>query len=71
MEGAAIRMQREREMVWYGAMLPHLKKTIQLADFAGKVAEPSSREDRAKRFHAAWDRIDRALARGAVQKTPM
>lgn len=64
MEGAALRIQREREMVWWGAMLPHLKKPVPLKDFIGKVDLPKSREERAKAFHDAWDRIDRALARG-------
>ncbi|MFD2173977.1 hypothetical protein [Rhodobacter lacus] len=60
LEGAAKRLQRERELVWFSAMLPHLQKTIPLERFVGL---PEDRHDRVKRFHAAWDRIDRALAR--------
>ncbi|UFS64397.1 hypothetical protein LO749_09470 [Paracoccus denitrificans] len=60
MEGAAKRLEREREMVWFGAMLPYLKTPVTLDDFAGR--KPDERE-RVKRFHDTWDKIDRALAR--------
>lgn len=63
MEGAALRMQRDREMVWWGAMLPYMKKPVALKDFVGHVDIARSRAERAKQFHAAWDRIDRALSR--------
>lgn len=63
MEGAALRIEREREMVWWGAMLPHLKKPISLKDFVGHSDFARSREDRVRQFHAAWDKIDRALGR--------
>jgi hypothetical protein len=67
MEGAALRMRRERELVWWGAMLPHLKKPVSFEQFVG-VADPvQSRADRVRQFHAAWDKIDAALARGAKQ----
>lgn len=63
MEGAAMRLQREREMVWWGAMLPHMKKPVPLNKFVGHMEVAKSRADRVKAFHAAWDRIDKALAR--------
>ncbi|SOC11459.1 hypothetical protein SAMN05877809_105291 [Rhodobacter sp. JA431] len=47
-------------MVWFGAMLPHLKQVIPLEKFVGVKVDP---RERAKRFHEAWDNIDRALAR--------
>jgi hypothetical protein len=60
MEGAAKRFARERELVWWGAMMPHLEKPVSLEDFAG---HPVDRAERARRFNAAWDKIDRSLAR--------
>lgn len=65
MEGAALRMKRERELVWLGAMLPFMKKPISLEAFAGDSDPVKSREDRVRRFHAAWDKIDAALERGS------
>lgn len=64
MEGAAIRLERDRELVWFGAMLPYLSKPVKLKDFVGKKEAPKSRAERIKEFHAAWDRIDKALSRG-------
>ncbi|MTH76312.1 hypothetical protein [Paracoccus aestuariivivens] len=64
MEGADLRDRRDRELVWFGAMLPHLERVIQLPEFLG---EKPDRAERAKMFHAEWDRIDRALARHAGQ----
>ena len=63
MEGAALRLEREREMVWWGAMLPHLKKTPDLKTFVGRVDVARTRAERVRQFHAAWDKIDRALGR--------
>lgn len=60
MEGAAKRLSRERELVWFGAMLPRLRKPIPLETFVGGAPD---RAARVQQFHAAWDRIDRALAR--------
>ena len=45
-------------MIWWGAMLPYLEKKITLDQFAG---EPVNDKDRVARFHAAWDKVDRAL----------
>lgn len=60
MEGAELRMQRARELTWVGAMLPWLKTPISLEAFVGSKVDEAAR---VKRFHAAWDKIDRALAR--------
>jgi len=56
--GAALRIRRERELVWMGAMLPLMKKPVALDQFLGG---PVDNRDRVDRFHAAWDRVDRAL----------
>ena len=56
--GASARMRRERELVWFNAMMPHFKKPIPLDKFVGG---PVDDRDRVKRFHSAWDQIDRAL----------
>jgi len=60
MRGVQHRLQREREMVWWGAMLPHLKEPVALDRFIGRPVD-----DRARiaAFHTAWDKIDRSLAR--------
>lgn len=60
MNGARLRMRREREMTWWGAMLPHLKTPPSLEQFTGR---PVDDRDRVARFHNAWDRVDRALTR--------
>lgn len=60
MQGAARRMQRERELVWFGAMLPHFKQPIPLDKFVGGPVDDTAR---VRDFHDAWDRVDRALAR--------
>lgn len=65
MEGAALRIEREREMVWWGAMLPHLKKPVELKKFVGHRDKPKTRAERIKAFHAAWDKIDRAWGQGS------
>lgn len=65
MEGAALRLRRERELVWWGAMLPHLEKPVALDDFTGRGDLAARRADRVREFHHAWDKIDAALARGA------
>ncbi|KEP68436.1 hypothetical protein DL1_11955 [Thioclava dalianensis] len=65
MEGAAKRLERERELVWWGAMLPHLEKPISLESFIGRQPD---RAERVRRFNAAWDKIDRALARGSKSR---
>ena len=57
-KGAARRLRRERELVWWGAMLPLLKEKVSLDKFMG---EASDGRDRVRRFHDAWDRVDRAL----------
>ena len=61
MRGAQARMRREREMIWWGAMLPYLKKPFPLAQFVGKEVSPV---ERVRSFHSTWDKVDRALARG-------
>lgn len=65
MEGAAIRLRRERELVWWGAMLPHLKKQVTLDQFTGGPADESSR---IRQFHMAWDKVDRALRASSGKK---
>lgn len=60
LRGAKLRLRRERELTWWGAMLPHLKKPLALDQFLGG---PIDDRDRVKRFHDAWDRVDRALMR--------
>lgn len=57
-EAAQMRIERERELVWFGAMLPLMKQVIPLDVFIGRQDRNA---DRVERFHAAWDRVDRAL----------
>ena len=60
MAGAQKRLAREREMVWFGAMMPRFKNPPSLEKFVGRVV---SHAERIQRFHQAWDKTDRALAR--------
>lgn len=48
-------------MIWWGAMLPYLKKPFPLDKFAGTDQSP---KERVQAFHSAWSKIDQALARG-------
>lgn len=60
MSGAAVRARNDRAMVWWGAMMPHLKKPPKFAEFVGDAPD-RARDVRA--CVAAWDRVDRALSR--------
>ena len=60
MRGAEMRMQRERALVWDGALLPYQKKAPKFEDFVG------IRRDRAayvREFEDRWDRLDASLRR--------
>ena len=59
MDGAAERMRHERAMVWWGAMLPYLKKPPKFEEFTG---QKKNRVNDLQACIAAWDRIDRALS---------
>lgn len=56
MKGALARRKADNAMVWWGAMLPHLKTPISLDQFIG---EPKKIDVAA--WSAAWDKVDRAL----------
>jgi len=60
MEGAQDRLRNDRAMIWWGAMLPHLKKPPSFDKFVGQ-SENRVRDVAA--CVAAWDRVDRALSR--------
>lgn len=60
MRGAELRMQRERSLVWAGALLPYQKKPPTFEDFVG------IRRDRTayvREFEDRWDRLDASLRR--------
>jgi len=59
--GVKQRLKRERELVWWGAMLPHMTKPVPLEVFLG---QPVNEAARVRKFHAAWDKVDRAMRRG-------
>lgn len=40
LDGAALRLRRERELVWWGAMIPHLKRRPTFEEFTGPRAAP-------------------------------
>jgi hypothetical protein len=50
MDGAAARLRREREMVWWGAMMPHMKRPPTLERF---VAPPRKVERQSKEIMQA------------------
>lgn len=58
MDGAKIRMQNKRSLVWWGAMMPTRRYPPKHDEFAGVKAE---RKSDILACIAAWDRIDRAL----------
>ena len=60
MQGAKHRIDRERELIWWGAMLPYLEKRVDLDRFMGR---PVDHRARAAAVNAAWDKVDQALAR--------
>jgi len=59
MDGAAERAKHESAMVWWGAMMPHMKDPPKFAEFTG--IKPDRRTELAACI-AAWDRVDRSLA---------
>lgn len=59
MKGAAARRKADIAMVWWGAMLPHLKKPVSLEVFVN--GKEDSRASLAA-WSATWDRVDAALA---------
>jgi hypothetical protein len=60
MGGAEERDRRAKALVWWGAMMPHLKKPPEFREFIGGGPNRASRADIAACV-AAWDRVDRAL----------
>lgn len=48
-------------MVWWGAMLPHLKDPPGLAEF---INPPTTRQGRIQKMQARFDAWDKALAEG-------
>lgn len=60
MRGAELRAQRERALVWTGALLPYQKKPPSFEEFVGL---PKDRSAYVREFEARWDRVDAALAK--------
>ena len=60
MDGAVERDKRAKALVWAGAMLPHMKDPPTFEQFTGLKAD---RAEQVRRWAAAWDKIDKALAR--------
>jgi hypothetical protein len=58
MDGAADRMRMQRSLVWWGAMLPHMKQPPKHDEFAG------IRRRGLADCIAAWERVRRAMERG-------
>lgn len=58
MDGARLREQRARELTWFGAMLPNLKKIPTLRDFAGYGPAPAQTPEQVdaniRTLAAAW-----------------
>jgi hypothetical protein len=60
MSGSHAKWQAERALVWWGAMMPHVKEPPDLETFAGY--QPDKRAA-LKRCVEAWDKVDLALRR--------
>jgi hypothetical protein len=58
MAGAVERDRRARAFVWWGAMMPLMKKPPLFHEFTGTKA---NRKSDLAACIAAWDRVDRAL----------
>jgi hypothetical protein len=65
MQGAAERARHERASVYWGAILPHMKKPPSFKEFVDGKSTPHD----VKSWSAAWDRIDKALARNRRKVT--
>lgn len=72
MGGAFMRIERERALVWYSAMLPHLKKPPSLDDFTGRKSRGPKRQTMEQMILTAqcWDAAVNAanLQRSAKRK---
>lgn len=67
MKGAVARRKSESALVWWGAMLPHLKEPVSLDRFV------NGKEDTRKSiaaWSAAWDRVDAGLAEAKRRRRP-
>ena len=60
LEGAEERRKYERSILWTLHMMPRLKEPPTYEQF---VRGKKDRASEIQRFNAAWDKIDRALAR--------
>lgn len=60
MRGAEKRAEIERSLIWWGAMMPNLKRPPTFQEFTG--GKTDKRAD-LRACIAAWDKIDAALRR--------
>jgi hypothetical protein len=60
MAGAQERAKHQKAMVWWGAMMPRMEKPPSFQEFTGIKPD---RAEELRRWMAAWDKVDRALAR--------
>jgi hypothetical protein len=65
LEGAEERRVYERSILWTLHNMPRLKEPPTFEQF---VRGKKDRAAEVQRFHAAWDKIDRALARSKVKR---
>lgn len=61
MAGATARHRREREMLWIGAMLPHLKEPPGFEEFVNPPDAAEMRRRRVAEMERRFDAIDRIL----------
>lgn len=61
-----MRMERERSLIWFGAMLPHLDKTPSLDEFTGRKKAGGRRQTMHEMILTAqrWD----AAIKGSASK---
>jgi hypothetical protein len=60
MEGAAEAWKSKRALVWWGAMMAHLKEPPDLEKFSGYRPD---RREQLRRWVDAWDRVEAGLRR--------
>ena len=60
-KGISIKQRQARELVWLGAAMSRTDRT--LPTYGEFMGIPVDRVERAAMVNAAWDRVDKALAR--------
>ncbi|MDZ7823673.1 MAG: hypothetical protein U5K75_06245 [Ahrensia sp.] len=61
MEGAIIKAQNDRGLVWWAGVLPQMQKPPSFDEFTGRTPDKS---EALRKWAMAWDKVDGSLRRG-------